>query len=60
MKKSLVEVLVCPMCRDPLVLYVEEEEGDSVLAGSLECTGCHGLYPIEESIPNLLPPRLRS
>lgn len=60
MKKSLVEVLVCPMCRDTLVLHVEEEEGDSVLSGSLQCTGCHELYPIEDSIPNLLPPRLRS
>ncbi len=60
MKKSLVEVLVCPMCRDPLALHIEEEKGDSVLSGSLQCTGCHEVYPIEDSIPNLLPPRLRS
>jgi len=59
-KKSLVEVLVCPVCRDSLVLHIEEEEEDRVIVGSLECNGCHDTYPIEDSIPNLLPPRMRS
>ena len=60
MKKSLVEVLVCPLCRESLSLNIEEEAGDSVISGSLQCTGCNEVYPIEDAIPNLLPPRLRS
>jgi uncharacterized protein YbaR (Trm112 family) len=40
-------------------LRSEEEEDDDVILGSLECAACSESYPIEESIPNLLPPELR-
>ena len=59
MKKDLMEILACPVCKGPLKLRVEAEEGDEVITGSLFCAACDGSYPIEDTIPNLLPPELR-
>ncbi len=59
MKKDLMEILACPVCKGDLELRSEEEEDDDVILGSLECVACSESYPIEESIPNLLPPDLR-
>ena len=60
MKKDLMEILVCPVCKGELALKVEQEEGDEVVEGSLDCAACDESYPIEDTIPNLLPPELRS
>ena len=59
MKKELMEILACPMCKGPLKLEVEEEEGEEVVTGSLYCGNCSETYPIRDTIPNLLPPDLR-
>ena len=59
MKKDLMDILACPVCKGDLELLSEEEEGDDVIVGSLECVACSESYPIEDSIPNLLPPELR-
>ena len=59
MKKDLMDILACPVCKGDLELRSEEEEGDDVIVGSLECVACSESYPIECSIPNLLPPELR-
>ena len=59
MKKDLMAILACPVCKGELVLHSEREEGDEVITGSLECAACNESYPIEESTPNLLPPDLR-
>ena len=59
MKKDLMDILACPVCKGDLELRSEEEEGDDVIVGSLECGACSESYPIEGSIPNLLPPELR-
>ena len=59
MKKDLMEILACPVCKGKLELNSEEEEGDEVLTGSLFCAACNESYPIEDTIPNLLPPELR-
>ncbi len=59
MRKDLVEILACPMDKAPLQLTVEEEEGEEVVRGYLTCTQCGERYPIEDSIPNLLPPHMR-
>ena len=59
MKKDLMEILACPVCKGPLDLRVEAEEGDEVITGSLFCAACDESYPIEDTIPNLLPPELR-
>jgi uncharacterized protein YbaR (Trm112 family) len=55
-----MEILACPVCQGDLELRIETEEDDDVIAGSLHCAGCNETYPIEDSIPNLLPPQLRT
>ncbi len=59
MKKDLMEILVCPVCKGELRLGVDVEEGDEVITGSLYCAACDESYPIIDTIPNLLPPELR-
>ena len=54
-----MEILACPICKGPLELGVEVGEGDEVITGSLFCAACDESYPIEDTIPNLLPPELR-
>jgi len=58
MKKDLMEILACPVCKGPLELNVEEDSGE-VITGSLYCTRCRYRYPVREAIPNLLPPDLQ-
>ena len=55
MRKKLMEVLCCPVCKGELTLSVTEESGEEVLEGSLRCPACGVDYPISEGIPNLLP-----
>ncbi len=59
MKMELMEILVCPMCRSELDLSVSVQEGDEIVEGSLTCAQCGEIYPIENTIPNMLPPSLR-
>lgn len=59
MKKDLMEILACPVCKGELELRVESEERDDVITGSLVCHRCDETYPIDDSIPNLLPPQMR-
>ncbi|HXG35615.1 MAG TPA: methytransferase partner Trm112 [Dehalococcoidia bacterium] len=59
MRKELLDILVCPMCKQPLTLAVESEDQDEVVSGTLTCSGCGETYPIVDRIPNLLPPELR-
>ena len=54
-----MEILACPVCKGELELRVETEKGDEVVTGSLHCQQCVETYPIEDTIPNLLPPNLR-
>ena len=56
MKKELMEILVCPVCKGELELTVDEEDGKEIVKGSLYCRKCDARYPIEDTIPNLLPP----
>jgi uncharacterized protein YbaR (Trm112 family) len=55
MKRSLMDILVCPVCKGPLELKVEEEKDGEVERGSLRCARCNVVYPIADGIPNLLP-----
>jgi uncharacterized protein YbaR (Trm112 family) len=57
MRKDLVEIVCCPVHKTPLALTVKEQDshGD-IIEGTLRCTTCKFDYPIEEGIPNLLPP----
>jgi LSD1 subclass zinc finger protein len=42
---DLLEILVCPVCRKPLVLRGDE---------ALKCNECKRVYPIRNGIPILL------
>ena len=59
MKRDLMDILACPMCKGPLELEVTEEDENEVITGSLKCSRCPETYPIKDAIPNLLPPDLR-
>jgi len=56
MKKELMDILACPVCKGKLELKVEEENEIEVVTGSLYCRKCNVHYPIVDTIPNLLPP----
>lgn len=44
---SLLAILVCPVDYAPV-----RQEGSALV-----CTACGTVYPIEDGIPNMLPPR---
>ncbi|MDF0590269.1 methytransferase partner Trm112 [Candidatus Methanocrinis natronophilus] len=59
MKRDLMEILACPVCKGDLDLEVFEEGEGEILTGKLCCKSCGEVYPIEDGIPNMLPPELR-
>ncbi|HVP95701.1 methytransferase partner Trm112 [Methanoregula sp.] len=59
MKRSLMEILCCPVCKGDLTLRVDAEDEKEILEGSLHCGACNVDYPITGGIPNLLPPATR-
>lgn len=54
-----MEILCCPVCKGDLDLNIKKESGSEIIEGSLHCKKCNENYPIEDGIPNLLPPELR-
>lgn len=60
MDKELMEILACPVCKGELELTIEREEGEEVIEGALLCAACRETYPINDAIPNLLPPQMRA
>lgn len=56
MKESILEILVCPVCKGKLELKGAEKSGNEIASGSLFCSKCNYDYPIKEGIPDLLPP----
>jgi uncharacterized protein YbaR (Trm112 family) len=55
MKRELVDILCCPVCKGDLELAVKKESKAEILEGDLRCQACKADYPIEDGIPNLLP-----
>ena len=57
MRKDLVDIVCCPVHKTPLTLTTKrlDEHGD-IREGKLRCDACAFDYPIEDGIPNLLPP----
>ena len=55
MKRDLMEILCCPVCKGDLGLKVDVEK-DEIIEGSLFCKKCKYRYEIKDGIPNLLPP----
>jgi uncharacterized protein YbaR (Trm112 family) len=56
MKPDLMEILCCPMCKGDLKLVSTKTSGPEIVEGTLTCAKCRIDYPIEDGIPNLLPP----
>ena len=56
MKRELLDILACPVCKGNLQLNAEEENEREIVNGSLYCPKCHESYPVVDTIPNLLPP----
>lgn len=56
MKQELLEILACPVCKGDLDLRADKEKGKEVVEGTLRCSSCGAEYPIEDGIPNMLPP----
>ena len=44
--QDLLDILVCPLCKKPLLLKENEE--------SLKCTECRRVYPVRDNIPIML------
>ncbi len=59
MRRDLMDILVCPVTKEPLELVVDEEEGDEIIRGHLYSKSIDLKYPIEDGIPNLLPPEMQ-
>ncbi len=51
-----MEILCCPLCKADLTLKVVKRERGEIEEGTLTCSKCATVFPIEEGIPNLLPP----
>ena len=59
MKRSLLDILACPICKNhPLILDIFEEKKE-IVSGLLECSNCKRWYPIIDEIPHMLPDDLR-
>ena len=59
MKPDLMEILCCPVCKGDLTLTTTKTEGIEIVVGNLRCPRCAIDYPIDDGIPNLLPPEDR-
>ncbi|MFB6182985.1 MAG: methytransferase partner Trm112 [Haloarculaceae archaeon] len=59
MKDDLLDIICCPLDKHDLELTVDERDDGEIIAGTLVCTECGESYPIEDGIPNLLPPDMR-
>ncbi len=51
MKRSLLEILVCPACYGQLH---SEPEAEEVLEGYLHCPSCRHSYPVRDGIPRFV------
>lgn len=57
MRKDLISIICCPVHKKPLSPTVtqKDEHGD-MQTGYFRCAACKFDYPVEDGIPNLLPP----
>jgi len=55
MRRNLMDILCCPVCKGNLELRVIEENEDEILEGGLWCEHCGVEYGIHDGIPDLLP-----
>ena len=59
MKRTLMDILACPIDKyHPLELHVFEEK-DEIVEGLMLCPKCLRWFPIRDEIPEMLPDELR-
>lgn len=54
MRKDLMNILACPVCKSDLTLTADLEAEDDVIEGKLNCQHCKVDYPITGSVPNFV------
>jgi len=60
LKRRLMDILACPICKhSPLDLHVFEEK-DEIVEALIVCSACNRWYPVIDEIPHMLPDNLRS
>jgi uncharacterized protein YbaR (Trm112 family) len=55
--QDLLDILVCPKCKTPLVLRAnnqDKNDKNNDAAESLKCGQCRRVYPIRDGIPIML------
>jgi SAM-dependent methyltransferase/uncharacterized protein YbaR (Trm112 family) len=60
MKKSLLQLVVCPLCQSELAAESFEETEDGGIQSGVMACACGASYPVIVGIPRLLPPALQS
>lgn len=55
MRARLLDLIVCPKCSAKLTLAAGTVDGDEIMSGHLDCTGCAVRYAVERGVPRLLP-----
>jgi uncharacterized protein len=55
MKRDIVDIICCPVCKQNLTLKIEKEEKNEIIKGFFTCKKCNKVYNISKGIPNLLP-----
>ena len=61
MKKKLLDILACPMCKNhPLELLEIKSKDEEVQEGAIYSTSCKRYFLIIEEIPVMLPDELRN
>ena len=59
MRKKLMEILACPICKHEELELTIFKEKDEIEAGIIFCPSCTRFYPIKNAIPHMLPDHLR-
>lgn len=54
MRRRLLDLLVCPVCKGELALRSEEIAGGEIVSGELACMGCGKTFPIAAGIPRFV------
>jgi uncharacterized protein YbaR (Trm112 family) len=55
MKKDIVNILCCPVCKSDFILKIEKEEKNEIIKGFFTCKKCNQVYKITDGLPDLLP-----
>lgn len=56
MRRELLNILACPICKAELALIVTNTSDDEIIAGELQCSVCKKSYPIIDAIPRFVEP----